>query len=62
MFHLKLNICQKEHILDGTSPLTIETYNFAVVRDINYLLEKIEEVSIQTEVNRIKALEYKVLC
>lgn len=30
--------------MEGTTLLTIDTYNFTIIRDINYLLDKIEEL------------------
>ncbi|CAD8110686.1 unnamed protein product [Paramecium sonneborni] len=60
VYFLKQNICIKEHIMDGTTLLTLDTYNFNIIRDINFLIEKIDELQIQTEANGIRQLEYKI--
>lgn len=30
--------------MEGSSLLTIDTYNFTIIRDINYLIDRIEEL------------------
>ncbi|CAD8091904.1 unnamed protein product [Paramecium primaurelia] len=60
VYHLKQNICIKEHVMDGTTLLNLDTYNFNIIRDINFLIEKIDELQIQTEANGIRQLEYKI--